>query len=373
MKAFIDWRGNRPQYAVFKWRNADGGYETITPVDRITGVAEAKRHLNALNERLAAQKLGRQCLLTGSMPMTAVAAVWGDSHLHRSYRPLVLDFAARFCKDGGITKPEQITPVAVLAWRAKSNKADQHRLRLLATMLRWAVSKLKIVVDPEAIDEMSGTGYGESDNPLLTPAQYERTMVRADSLGQAALAHCLSVYGWRPMTAALLTVGDIRPATESIRLRVKGHETPFEHPLFDATMRLLMPLTSNRRAGDPMFVTSTGLSWVKDQAYAACRMNNWYGRCIKPMAPDAGGIYAWKRWAITAMHRGLPPWPRKLDVPEIQLFTGHRTKVHVLRYLRTSESEARELVGKLTDAAGSVSGSKPLPMSAQDGYTRPTY
>lgn len=358
-KAFIDWRGNRPQYAVFKWRKAGGGYGTYTPRPRVTSVAQARSELDGFNKRLAAQS--SPPAHSGRYGIGALLTAWAEAHGDKSYVDQVQECATAVATAMGASYVDELSPRAVPSLiKSRGGIGTTRPLAYLRVVLNWGKAEGLITPTPEVMAALKQAPSREAAVRLLTAEEFRATIVRATAIGQGALAHCLSTYGWRPITACRLLVGDVDLTAHRIQFRrkvIKGRQGQSQHPLFRATTDYLRPLITDRPIDAPLFTSSTGRPWgVVESAY---HLNSWYAYNFRGLAFGTGGIYAWKRWAITAMHRGRTPWPRAMTIPEIQAFTGHLSREHVLRYLRTNDDDTRALVG--LDALGANQGANAVP------------
>ena len=228
---------------------------------------------------------------------------------------------------------QDITPEAVSRWRAgggRSRSGGEMR-----AVLRWAAEVLGQPVDPRTLIRLRPPKAKRSVlADLLTDEQVVQWQAQADAMGGSAgaLVHCLSTYGWRPITAARLRAGHVDLAAGAIRLRVKASSGQDEiaHPLAPATVARLRPLVEGKQASAPVFRWGDGGGFSETDG-----IPTWFRRHFRH------GVYDLKRFAISRMlSRGLPP-------QTVAMFTGHRTLSQVLLYARTNEQTARAALAVL--------------------------
>jgi hypothetical protein len=247
-----------------------------------------------------------------------------DSHVDRAIARV-----ASLCDSHGWRRPRDVTPSAVQEWRQTGGSPRAGAM--LRAVLRWGMEMLDQAVDPRALVALRPRAVRRRPKDQLpTAAQVAAWQAKADgySASVGALIHCLSTYGWRPITAADLTVGDVDLDDSSIVTSVKGGDV-VRHPLLPETVKRLRPLVAGRKGSAPLFIRPTvDAGWVAQSSL---------GGSIPRWCADALGMksYDLKRWAISRMlDRGLPP-------QTVALFTGHRTIGQVLRYARTNDEQAR--------------------------------
>ncbi len=232
-----------------------------------------------------------------------------------------------------------LTPQEVAAWKAAKAHWNGRRGAVLRAVLRWAGEQLEQPVDPRSLvllrPRQSQRPAPVGLLPVATVAGYEAKAAE-QSASCRALVHCLSVYGWRPVTAARMTVAAVDLKAKRIDLGILKGGNAWSHPIFPATVDLLRPLLKGRKQSDPLFTAPrTGDAW--GERYGII---HWWHRMN-----GAGGIYVLKRYAISNMRRGREPWTRALTISEIQLFTGHLTASQVLGYFRADVEDLAEIMG----------------------------
>lgn len=339
-------------YYIIRWEKPTGGTPGyFTPNPRITSIAEADARVAefklTLPEKQRVMKVGPQPYQAETI--AGIADRWCIANANKSYRNQVVEAITTICAETKWTYADDITAKGILDWKTKRNNVGTtRRLSYLGLVLRWSVRKLDQRITEKILEELKAPQSQESSFELMTPDQARATIAKAAEMNQLPLAHCLSTYAWRAITASKLNVGDVDVVNHTITLQVKGSKKPFVHPLFQETFDLLLPLVKDRDPGDPLFLNFDNKRWYYTES--AEQMTGWYRNHIHPLAPGLGGTNAWKRLAFNRMEMGASPWPRPLTIAEMQLFSGHKTKVQVLRYLRTNLYSARAL----TECANSV-------------------
>lgn len=237
---------------------------------------------------------------------------------------------AALCTSQGWKSARQITPSAIQEWR--QNDGSPRAGAMLRAVLRWGTETLDQPVDPRSLVALRPRATRRRPkDPLPTAAQVAAWQAKADAVSPScgALLHCLCTYGWRPITAADLTVGDLNLGTGEITTSVKGGDL-VRHPLLAETIERLTPLVKGRKAKAPLFVRpcKNDAAWEPDSTLAGSIVR--WCRDVLDMKS-----YDLKRYAISRMlDRGLPP-------QTVALFTGHRTIGQVLRYARTNDELAK--------------------------------
>ena len=199
--------------------------------------------------------------------------------------------------------------------------------RFLAGVLRWAHDTLDQHVDAKALRALRAGRVARRPSPvLMTDDQVAEAEQRAERMSVSAgtLVHCLATYGWRPISAAKLTVADFDPFAGTITCHVKGGDI-VRHMVLPRTHRLLCELIAGKKQTAPLFLDPR-----TDQAWDLVRgISEWSRNHLRIK------VYDLKRYAISTMlARGVPP-------QDVAAFTGHRTISQVLRYSRSNEERQR--------------------------------
>lgn len=251
-----------------------------------------------------------------------------DIHLQKAHHRL-----SSMCKENNWTTPRSITPASVEKWRQDggSPRAGAY----LRAALRWAMETLDQAVDPRSLIALRPRANRRRPKAgLITDAQLADWQAKADACGEnaGALVHCLSTYGWRPITAADLKVSDLDLAEGTITTAVKGGDI-VRHPLLPDTLRRLAPIVEGRKPHEALFLDPRKYedgprAWSPDSS----RRGSIIDWCRTVLGLKS---YDLKRLAISRMlSRGLAP-------QTVALFTGHRTIGQVLTYARTNDEKAR--------------------------------
>jgi hypothetical protein len=231
-----------------------------------------------------------------------------------------------------------LTPTQVDQARAMTQDAEGEPLRwspragaLLAACMRWAAERRGAAIDTRTIVALRpGPPRRTPPRALVDASEVERWHTVAASMSPdcAALVHCLTRYGWRPITAARLVVADLDTGRRVIRVPVKGGDV-IEHPIMEDTATHLAALAADRAAGDPLFLDPrTGRAFAISGAYT---IPQWWRDHIGAHSYDA------KRWAISHLLRIAPPH-------EVAKITGHRTPAVLFRYAHTTEARSRSIL-----------------------------
>lgn len=347
-----------------RWRAADGSQPSATYPTR----ADAARAARELEIKLGPTVRGARKAL-GPRPPTylTIAQIierWrqtreGTALAQRpgsdEYMDEVVRKAQKIADDLGwqTSRDARASDVANLK-RLRKNVGVARPLSYLRAILRWAAENADQPLDVAADIAMRAPPSRKASVDLLTDREARVVLARARRLGQFALFSCLMVYGWRPITACRIKVGDVDLKRGTVRIGIKQNGEPWVHPLFAFHVDQLRPLVEGRPLSAPLFLSLRGKrGWVPH------RLSRFYAKRLRP-GGNAGNIYALKRLAITRMDAGLWPWADKLAIADIQLFTGHRTKEQVLRYLATNLNRARALVrGAERGAHGAAGGQTP--------------
>jgi hypothetical protein len=314
-----------------RWR--DGGRAASL---KSSPIITTKPKAVAERDRIAATVAARRPVRSGAiLPMTELIERWRQSRDAIGNDPLWTSVVAKritsLCADRAWTHPTDITPATVQTWRLDGGSPRGGAC--LRAVLRWAFETLEQPVDLRTLIALRPPrAKRRADRPLLSESAIERWQRDADALSPncGALVHCLITYGWRPITAARLTIADIDLAGATVTCRIKGGDQ-LVHPIFPDTVDRLRPLCAGRAGTAALFISPyTGAAWPPRSSQSIP------GRLRK--------IYDLKRVAISRMLRGDAPWHRPLAPQEVAHFTGHKTIGQVLRYARTSLDRARDLI-----------------------------
>lgn len=286
-----------------------------------------------------------------------LALRWHREHPDNRVRDAYMSSVQRLVGEQELnaTYPHDLTAKAVLQYKLDRNYVGVHkRLAYLRSILNWAQHHPDNLVDPlcpRLMSELSQPQSRRSRYPLMTEAEYAASMEEARRWGPNtfALATCLSTFGWRPISACKMKVGDVDLAnlwvslTHTKDVSVDRDHEPHEHPLPRQVAEVLRPIIEGRDPDEHLFLHGSK-PWrlVND---GAGQYTDWYRRTIKPLAPKAGNSNAWKRYAVHRMTQGMPPWTERLDDERIRQFTGHDDVTVVARYRKTNREEMRRAAG----------------------------
>jgi hypothetical protein len=356
-----------------RWREGGRGGKYLRKSGFATkGAAES--FAATLAPRIAASLKLSASAAVGAMPLATLIERWidrgrsegRDAYYLASNRKQLLDLTQAM----GWTLPGDVTPAEVARWRGIREGRNARLGAVLRACLRWAHEALEQPLHQRALVALRPPSRKrKAPKPLIDDDHLAACQARAQDLGGCApaLLHGLSTYGWRPITAARLRVRDLDLDRGEITLDVKmvgAHK----HPLFPATLALLRPLVHHQPDHAPLFRTETGAAFG-----LGCReycLSNWWRKRF----PGMGPVYDLKRWALSRMQAGAPPWPRPLTLAEIRRFTGHRTTQALLIYLRDNDQTARDLVTPAAAESGCTVGAPKrtlakLPASRRSGKT----
>ncbi len=364
------WVERRKQGYILRWRTANAGADATGPrwtkhaSAAYPTKADALREARRLSARLGLTPRGRKAGPRPAPRMTLreLALAWqsgrrrGGGPGESPYTDLVVATVTRLSAELAWGTIHDCNLPSLSRWRAGRTGGDR-TLAYLRLVLRWSAEHLDQPYDLRVDAALRARQSREADVELYSEAQMNSVRSMALLLQQGVLIDCLATYGWRPITACRLTCGDLR-ADGTITIGVKRNGA-WSHPLFPFHAEQLRALADTRRREEPLFIAPTGKAWR--HAASADQLGQWYRDNLRPTGAD-GNIYQLKRWAITRMHAGGAPWPRRLTIPEIQTFTGLRSKTQVLRYLRSSMADAHDLVGASMPHVGPI-----IPHVGHDG------
>lgn len=329
----------RPGGYLVAWRDGKGAKKQYTPL------IETKPEAIATLERIEAQVAAKAPMRRGiALSLIELVERWriarvaekNDPEFSKRDKARVLSLVT--ARKWSTT--ESITPAAVKEWYGES-ATTQGASRLLQAFLRWARDYGMQPVDPQTLIALRPRRTSRKPpGRLLTAEEVATLEAKAGEFSAdcRALVHCLATYGWRPITAARLVVGDLDLVAETITTKVKSGDQ-VSHPLLPATLALLRPLVEDRKPEDPLFIDSR--YGVAFDAIDGHTISLWFRDHMgekdeKGRKAQGEKVYNLKRYAISRLlEQGLPP-------QTIMLFTGHRTAAQVLKYARTSEEKARE-------------------------------
>ena len=242
----------------------------------------------------------------------------------------------RHCELMGWRTTLDVTPSSIATWRERQQGTTRVGSYLHA-LLAWGRDFADQVVDHRSLAALRPPRKARvAPQVLLTVDRVAEAFRQATAWSPdcGALIHCLATYGWRPITASRLSVGDLRG--DRILTRVKGgHEV--EHPLLEASLALLRPLCEGRALADPLFKDPrTGERW------AARNPGTISAFCRDHLALQA---YDLKRFAASHLLAAMEPH-------EAKLFTGHLTTTQLMLYPRSNKDSARAALSKLHALVG---------------------
>lgn len=302
-------------------------------------------------KRLADIELARLALLEAcSKPIRAGAVLdlpeliirWERARVDAGKDPVHMEAAGKrlraLIKREGWSRPDDVTPSEVERFRIKGCARSG---AMLQGVLQWAFVVHNQPVHQRSLKLLSPGGRPRAPKrALLTDEAVSRLLAKARTLSEGchAVLHCLSTYGWRPITAARLTVGDLDLVAGKVTTSVKGGDT-VRHPLMEETLRLLRPLASFRAHDAPLFLDPrTGLGW---DVIGAESIPIWFRDHVTARGSGIG-VYDLKRYAITSMLR------RGLRREQVAVFTGHRTLSVIDTYTLQNDETQAEALAALT-------------------------
>lgn len=314
---------------------------------RTVARCNTKAEALVIKARLDVEERARSSVVYGSqLPMAEVLARWRLDRIGEGNDPLHTELAEvrlrNLCDARTWAGTASITPLSVSDYR--KDGGSPRTLSFLAGVLRWARDTLDQYVDPKVLPALRPGKAGRRPSPELLAddlvAGLERS-ARLMSASAGALVHCLSTYGWRPITAARLRVCDFDQVGGAITCQVKGGDE-VRHLLLPETIEMLRARAAEAGPRAPLFLDPrTGTAWDLRGG-----ISRWSRDHLKTK------VYDLKRYAISSMlDRGIPP-------QHIASFTGHRTVAQVLKYARTNEVRQRAalaLMGKKLESPRNLS------------------
>lgn len=347
------WPEKRPSGWYIRWREPDGRKPAAGPYgSKALAVAAAEEF-----DARTAPKRRRRAGARPVEPLTInqLAALWkqaNEGDATRMARPGAAEYLATavalVAKAQGAALPGDLTPASAAALRKRLPRTAS----ILRGILRWARDHHGTPLDPIVYASLRPQQSRRADLDLLTDRQARYVLARARRFRQLPLFSCLMLYGWRPVTACRLTVGDFDAKRGTIRLAVKHSGEPWQHPLFPFHVDMLRELAAGRPADAPLFLTPRGKPWTISKTGGANTVAVWYRRNLAPRGAKVGNVYACKRLAISRMLSGAWPWPAPLQPVDVRLFTAQRSDAIVVRYLASHDDRARKLVQGAQRAEG---------------------
>ncbi|MBA3588859.1 site-specific integrase [Methylibium sp.] len=346
------WIEKRSHGWVVRWRDADG-VARISPPPAYGSKGDAAAAAREFEQRVPPVKRRRDRPgQTPIAPLTiaALAALWhaaqvdNDERMRRpgaqAYIDAARDLAIAAAKRWGeAAKPADVTLDGAAALRRKVPRTAAY----LRAILRWARDHHGTALDPRVFTALRPPPSKRSTAGLLTERQVKAALARARRRSQLPIFSCLSTYGWRPITACRLTVGDVDLKRREITIDRKHDGTPHTHPLFPCHVAQLGALVKGRADDAPLFRpprSKDGVDrWRVSKGGSAAMLAVWFRRNLLPV-----GVYNLKRFALSRMASGAWPWRAPLSIPDVRLYTGHKADAMVMRYLRTNTERARSLM-----------------------------
>ena len=232
---------------------------------------------------------------------------------------------------------------------------------LLATVLRWSCERRSAAIDRRTISALRPGPERRRAFPrdLVDEPTAAAWLSKGAEISPtcAAIVHCLTLYGWRPITAGRMRVGDVDLARRVIRAHVKGGDV-IEHPIVDDTANRLAQVIAGRPPSDPLFIDPrTGRAFDPIGSYTVAAWWRWH---IGSRSYDA------KRYAISRLLRHAPPH-------EVARITGHRCPQVLFRYATTAEERTRAILEQATahgHTVGAPRTPKPHPARKRKSKTR---
>lgn len=307
-----------------RWRVrqfADGKLRTVAS-------CSTKADAEIILRRIEEEERARAKTPRGSMlPLGEVLTRWRIAKVAEDKDPLHIKATERRVRTIAFRQNWQtttsITAMAVSNYRTAGG--SPRACACIAAVLRWARDTLDQHVDAKALVALKpGSTKRKPRRPLLAPEAVQAIERLASGQSQSAgtLVHCLSTYGWRPITAARLTVADFDAVGGTVTCRVKGGDV-VRHKLLPETIGRLRWLVAEAKPSDPLFrspLTDAGWCLTGSQT-----ISQWSRDHLRVR------VYDLKRYAITTMlNKGISP-------QDIAQFTGHRTIAQVLRYAQSNE------------------------------------
>lgn len=309
------------------WRvreSTGGKYRTVAKVG-------TKIEAEAIRAKLEVKARARSQVIFGtSIPMAELIEKWRLAKISEGNDPLHTDKAAtricNLCEARLWAGTASITAHEVATYRQAGG--SPRTCVFLGGILRWAKDHHDQPVDERALVALrAGKSRREPLHTLLEASEVQEMERTASQISPNAglLVHCLSTYGWRPIEAARMRVGDFDRKTALLTRRVKGGDT-VRHPLLLHTAERLREAVKGRRPKDPLFIDPRS---GKAFALADSRGISQWARDHLPHL-----IYRLKDYALSTMSE------RGVADHVIILFSGHRTISQLNRYKKTNHTRA---------------------------------
>lgn len=269
-----------------------------------------------------------------------------------SYRAERLKELNAIIDDCNWTKTEDVSSAGVIAWHTRHGGKGSRKGGYLRAVLIWSRNNFHQQVDPVALELLKVTKSTRKVIERPSALEVATWLASGKRYGENAFAllYHLRWYGWRPVTAAKMVIGDLALNETKIILRgLKRGGGDIEHPITEESAELLRKITKGRPPTDPVFLDpTTGKRWALRGG-----IKNWWRKFIDSRPKK--GIYNLKYEAISHMFAcGLPP-------ADIQNFTGHRDINQVMVYARTNDASRRVSLELFT-------AHKELPRRARVGH-----
>lgn len=202
--------------------------------------------------------------------------------------------------------------------------------RYSCVCLKWAADELNQPVDLKVIKLSKRKGRTVTKPPRDLISEWDEIclMAAASNWCQGALGigHLVARYGHRAESLVGLPPEGIDLRRKKITIIVKSGDE-ITHPLLDESVDILSPMVKAATPGKPMFLAPNGLPWKDGHSFAGW----WYHRIGERVTPYWPGYYCLKSKAITTL------LDLGVSLDDIQKITGHRSKVQLLKYVRTNE------------------------------------
>lgn len=362
------WVERRQQGWVVRWRTENGEKPVAGPYG---SRAEARKEAEAFEAKTPPKR--RRQRATGPRPLdplsiAQVAAKWrldrmdNEERMERPGAQTYLDDTLRrvvavaesWKRPDRAARPGDVTVQMAATLRKKAKRTAAG----LRAILRWSRGHLGTPFDPMVDEALKPPPSKSEITGRLTDREARAVLARARRHGQLPLIACLMVYGWRPITACRLNVGNVDLKGARINLSIKHDAKPWVHPLFPFHVEMLRPLVEGRPADEPLFVpprppkTKKGLPhqrqcerWTISNGGSAGMLAVWFRR---NMLRDVGTKQI-RKLAISRMRSGEWPWKAPMDPVDVRRFTGQKTDAIVQRYEQTNMERARAF---MADSSG---------------------
>lgn len=331
------------------WREAGRGSKRRVSETRKTK-AEAGADADVIRARLiAAKALPRSRV---RLPWSEIVDRWYLSRPPGRYR----DEAKIILRSFAWAEMSDVTSDAVAALKLGKR-------RLINSVLTYARSRLKQVVDQDIADQPMPKGKGRARPSLLSDDEVDALVREAGewSAGNGAIAHLVATYGHRAASLVQLPASAVDLEAGTLTLIVKSGDV-VRHGLLPETVAILRAL--KREGKQPLFLNQDGVPWKTGKSFA-----EWFYHRVGPVAlaptDPAGkrlprrkgrkvGYYQAKSAAITRMLDRT-----NNDAKTVASITGHRRPSLLIDvYARTNDARQR---AALAGARPAGVGAKPEP------------